>query len=73
MALKNIKKTLFNKDENVDKEFDLYKVRKGQVEVGIEYNEVTMDDTPQDVFNEDSLEDLLDEEVLVENVEYQEN
>lgn len=73
MALKNIKNALFKKDEVENKEFDLYEVQEGQVEEGIEYNEVTTDDTIQDTFNEDSVEDLIDEEVLIENVEYTEN
>lgn len=73
MALKNIKNSLFKKDEVENKEFDLYEVQEGQVEEGVEYNEVTTDDTIQDTFNEDSIEDLVDEEVLIENVEYTEN
>lgn len=73
MALKDITKALFGNDGDVNKEFDLYEVQGGQIEEGIEYNEVTTDDTVQDTFNEDSIEDLIDEGVLIENVEYTEN
>lgn len=44
-----------------EKEFEKVIVEEGQVEEGIEYNEVTTDDTQQDNFNTDSIEELLGE------------
>jgi len=49
------------------KEFENYDVQDGQVEAGIEYNPVTTDNTEQDLFNEDTLENMNEEDVVIEN------
>lgn len=39
----------------------------GQVEEGVEFNPVTTDDTEQDNFNVDSVAEMNDEGVVIEN------
>lgn len=51
-----------------DKEFEKVTVQEGQVEAGIEYNEVTEDDTIQDTFNNDGIDELVAEGAEIVNV-----
>ena len=53
--------------ENENKEFEKVEVLEDQVETGIEYDEVTNDDTVQDNFNTDSIEELVGEGAEIVN------
>lgn len=49
-------------------EFEKYTIKEDQI-IEVEHNEVTTDDTEQDLVNEDTIEELNDEEdCIVENV-----
>jgi hypothetical protein len=53
--------------ENENKEFEIVEILEDQVETGIEYNEVTNDDTVQDTFNVDGFEELISEGAEIVN------
>ncbi len=53
--------------ENEVKEFENVIIPEGQVEAGIEYNEVTTDDTVQDTFNTDDISELIGEGAEIVN------
>jgi len=54
--------------ENQNNEFEKYEIKKDQI-IEVEHNEVTTDNTVQDLVNEDTIEELNDDEdCIVENV-----
>ncbi len=55
-----------NEEKTID-QFEEVIVKEGQVEEGIEYNPVTSDDTVQDNFNTDDIEELVGEGAEIVN------
>ena len=48
-------------NQNEEKIYEKVEVLEGQVETGIEYNEVTNDDSVQDLVNTDGIDELVGE------------
>ena len=48
-------------NQNEEKIYEKVEVLEGQVETGIEYNEVTNDDSVQDLVNTDGINELVGE------------
>ena len=48
-------------NQNEEKIYEKVEVLEGQVETGIEYNEVTNDDSIQDLVNTDGIDELVGE------------
>lgn len=53
----------------MEQKYDEILVDESRIEDGIEYNTVTNDSTQQDNYNEDSLDELMDDTVIIENLE----
>lgn len=53
----------------MEQKYDEILVDESRIEDGIEYNTVANDSTQQDNYNEDSLDELMDDTVIIENLE----